>query len=269
MVRFELSAEEDDEEDAFWEITLDEERITTREGTAGSDGQGRTWVEADAAGAIREHGRLVKEKLAAGYRLRVPPRRRDRDDARTADDAPRVGAAIGRIEAWMREYAPLLATNLSDGASAVRLDAVEARLGFALPRDLRELWSIHDGQRSEGHGLFSSLDFLGSDRALARSKRTLMFVGFLRASTREWDAARATAAEVTSDEWIAIAARDSSSTVVSCVTGRVFACGKDTPPLLLVAESVGEWLEHYATALEDGRYELTLGFGGYYLELGE
>jgi len=55
-----------------------------------------------------------------------------------------------------------------------------------------------------------------------------------------------TAEEVESDHWVPFAGRDSESLVVSGVTGRVFTCGKDSPPLHLVARSISKWAEQYA-----------------------
>jgi hypothetical protein len=49
------------------------------------------------------------------------------------------------------------------------------------------------------------------------------------------------------DRWIPFASRDYGDLVVVYgLTGRVFTCKKDSPPLHLVAESVVEWLEAYA-----------------------
>jgi hypothetical protein len=52
---------------------------------------------------------------------------------------------------------------------------------------------------------------------------------------------------------------------VSGVTGRVFTCEKDVPPLHFIAGSVVEWLEDYADRVEAGGYEVDEGFGDCYL----
>jgi hypothetical protein len=49
------------------------------------------------------------------------------------------------------------------------------------------------------------------------------------------------------------------------VSGRVFTCGKDAPPLHFVAGSVIEWLEGYADRVEAGEYTVEEGFGECYL----
>lgn len=50
-----------------------------------------------------------------------------------------------RIEAALRATAPDLVAQMPDGASAVAIAALEARLGLALPDEVRELYALHDG----------------------------------------------------------------------------------------------------------------------------
>ena len=64
---------------------------------------------------------------------------------------------------------------------------------------------------------------------------------------------------------MAFAGRDSESLVVSAVSGRVFSCGKDSPPLHLIAESVSAWAEKYAAEVEAGDFLPEEGFGDVYL----
>src|SRR5262245_43845067 len=52
-----------------------------------------------------------------------------------------------RLEAWLKRHAPKAYAGLKPGASAETLDRLAARLGFPLPRQLRDYLSIHDGQR--------------------------------------------------------------------------------------------------------------------------
>jgi hypothetical protein len=92
-----------------------------------------------------------------------------------------------------------------------------------------------------------------------------MFVEFLREDPSGWEEAGVTADEAESNRWLPFAGRDSDTLAVNCVTGRVFACGKDAPPLQLVAASVTEWIEQYADRIEGGAYAVEEGFGDYFL----
>jgi SMI1/KNR4 family protein SUKH-1 len=180
----------------------------------------------------------------------------------------RLATAIGQITRWMIEHdAPLLVDNLAGGATTAELANAEAAFGFRLPSDLRDLWSLHHGQNEEMNGFVESLDLFDSDLALAERDSVSMFIGFLRDSPDEWDEAGVSADEIRSDRWIAFAGRDSDLMLVSGVSGRVFTCGKDAPPLQLVAGSVVEWAEQYAARVAANDYVVEDGFGDYYLAL--
>jgi predicted DNA-binding WGR domain protein/cell wall assembly regulator SMI1 len=284
MPRYELS---DGASNKFWEITLDGPRFKTRYGRIGSAGQ-VTLKEYDSAEtAKREHDKLVAEKVKKGYRIgRTPPAqtakvakpammakpaKTAKPTAKTKTKAARaptksVLPPLERIKTWMKKNAPLLVKNLDKGAPASRLATLEKKLGFALPAELRELWSTHDGQKSEMNGFVRSLDLFGAEQALMERESTLMFVQFLREDETSWTEAGVREEEAMSDDWLPIAGRDSDLLVVCCATGRVFDCGKDAPPLHLAAESVARWLEQYAASIEAGEYEVEEGFGDYYLQ---
>jgi cell wall assembly regulator SMI1 len=177
----------------------------------------------------------------------------------------RVAAAFALLKNWMLAHAPLLAENLAAGAPTAHLDAIEEKLGFAFPADLRELWLLHDGQMSEQSGFVGALDLFTAEQALSERDGVLMFVDFLQQAPSEWAEAGVTDDEARSDRWLPFAGRDSDTLAVNCVTGRVFSCGKDVPPLHLVATSVTEWIEQYADRVERGAYKVEEGFGDYFL----
>lgn len=161
--------------------------------------------------------------------------------------------------------APLLADNLAPDAPPERLDAVETEVGFAVPAQLRELWSIHDGQKDEQNGFVGALDWFGTQLAVAEREDVIYFLGFLREDRSDWGEAGVTEAEAMSDAWLPFAGRGHDRLVVSCVSGRVFTCEKDVPPLWYVDDSIVAWLEAYAARVESGAYAVKKGFGDYYL----
>ncbi|MEU6067500.1 MULTISPECIES: SMI1/KNR4 family protein [Streptomyces] len=88
----------------------------------------------------------------------------------TEDIAARqVTDAWRRIEAWLREHAPVTHAALGPGASTEEITGVEAALGFALPVELRTLWGLVSGGNVNGSGFW--LD----NRALMRPE-DVMFV---------------------------------------------------------------------------------------------
>jgi cell wall assembly regulator SMI1 len=179
----------------------------------------------------------------------------------------RIGQALERVKAWMNAHdAEVLVQNLAAGASTARLDAYQAKLDFPLPSDLRALWSIHAGQTSEQDGFVGAMDFLGPEAAAGENENVTMFIEFLREEPSTWDEAGVTKDEATSNAWLAVAGRGYADLlVVSGVTGRVFTCRKDSPPLHFVATSIVEWLEAYADRVEAGEYTVKEGFGACYL----
>ncbi|AKV04366.1 hypothetical protein AKJ09_11029 [Labilithrix luteola] len=171
------------------------------------------------------------------------------------------------MKAWMTAHgADVLVRNLAAGASSARLDDVQATIGFPLPADLRALWSLHAGQNSDQDGFVGAMDLLDPEGAATESENVKLFIGFLREDPSTWPEAGVSNEEAESSAWLAFAARGYADLlVVSGVTGRVFTCEKDSPPLHLVASSVLEWIEAYADRVEAGEYTVEEGFGECYL----
>lgn len=174
-------------------------------------------------------------------------------------------SAVARIRAWMVAHdAPLLSENLAGGASDEQLAQVEAKLGAPLPDDLRDLWRLHDGQRTWGNGFVESYDLLSTVRALDEHETLLAGLAFARANASWWEPSGGTAEELASDCWIPFAGRDSDLLAVHGISGRVFACPHDDS-FRVIAGSLGEWLDAYAARVEADDYEVEEGFGDYYL----
>lgn len=166
----------------------------------------------------------------------------------------------------MANGAGVLVENLASGAPADRLAASERAVGFPLPVDLRDLWSLHAGQRGEQNGFVGAMDLFGPEEAAGEDESVKMFLGFLREDPSNWAEAGVSQEEVESDLWLAIAGRGYADLlVVSGLSDRVFTCEKDSPPLHFVAASIAEWLEGYADRVEAGAYAVEEGFGDCYL----
>lgn len=185
-----------------------------------------------------------------------------------AIDIPkRVGRALATITEWMEANgAGKNAENLAPGATEEALAEVALALGpgASLPVDLRALWLLHDGQRSEGSGFVESHDLLSTRDAL-RCRETLMLgLEFAREAPQRWLAQGGTHAELATDQWLPFAARDSDCDAVCLVSGRVFSCPHDDD-FRVVHESLVAWLEGYAARVVADDYRVERGFGGVYL----
>jgi hypothetical protein len=110
------------------------------------------------------------------------------------------------------------------------------------------------------------MDLFGPEAAAAESENVTTFIGWLREEPSNWDDAGVSKDEATSDAWLALAGRNYDDLlIVSGVTGRVFTCGKDSPPLHLVAGSILECIEQYADRVDAGEYTVEEGFGSCHL----
>lgn len=180
-----------------------------------------------------------------------------------------LAQAFERIKAWMVEHdAELLAENLAPGASEEQLAEAEAELGFSLGRELRALWSLHDGQNEEMNGFFQSFDLYSIERALGERDFLMGALGFLRQTPRAVPKSGLTQEELFSDTWVHFAGRDSDGLAVNTVSGRVFEIRHDdSPPLYLYADSIVAWANQYASRVVADDYRVEEGFGDYYLEL--
>ena len=179
-----------------------------------------------------------------------------------------LGSAIERIKRWMlKNNAPLLVENLAGPATDEYVTELQTALGFAVPEQLVELWRIHNGQLNEGNGFIEHLDLLGTHWSRDANETVQAFVEVLREDDKGWSEAQVTPEEINSTQWVAFAAQGSELLVVSALSGRVFSCGKDWPPLHLKAGSLAEWFAHYADRVEADDYKVEEGFGDYYLSL--
>lgn len=84
-----------------------------------------------------------------------------------------------RIEAWLREYAPLTYGALRPPASAENLDRVEAGLSQQFPDDYRRSMLIHDGVQKYAPGGDQYLGTLTPDSELLASESIGDVQGFL------------------------------------------------------------------------------------------
>ena len=172
-----------------------------------------------------------------------------------------------RLASWLKDHdAVRLMQSLSSGAKPIQLSTLEQKLGFAVPRGLRTLWLMHDGQQRKNDCIIGRLHLLPVAWVLNERPATLALVRRLRAEPAQLKKSGLTEAEAQSEHWLPLASRGKDCVIVSATSGRVFAGGDVAPYLELVADSVAEWLEHYVEAVERDEYGLVLGPDGAFLE---
>lgn len=172
-----------------------------------------------------------------------------------------------RLASWLKDHDAVgLMQSLSPGAKPIQLSKLEQKLGFAVPRGLRTLWLMHDGQRRKDDCIIGTLHLLPVAWVLNERPATLALLKHVRAEPAALKKSRLTEAEAQSDHWLPIASHGKDCVIVSATTGRVFAGGEVAPYLELAADSVAEWLQAYVEALERDEYALVMGPDGAFLE---
>lgn len=157
-------------------------------------------------------------------------------------DQQTLHAAFQKLSAAFKALgAPHLVENLQAGAKPLALSRLEQKLGFPLPKVLRTLWLLHDGEKKPAHGFAAPFHLLPVAWVLNERVTTLKRVERLRARPETWPASNTTEEERASLQWIPLAARKGSSVVMNAKSGRVFECSDEDPALKLLDESVVRW----------------------------
>ncbi|MDP2275644.1 MAG: SMI1/KNR4 family protein [Archangium sp.] len=172
-----------------------------------------------------------------------------------------------RLAAWLKEHdAAVLMQSLSPGAKPIQLSKLEHKLGFTVPKGLRALWLMHDGQRRGDEAIIGTLQLLPIAWVLNERAATLALLKRFRAEPDQLKKSGLSADEAQSDQWFPVAKRGKDCVIVNAISGRVFAGGESAPYLKLLAGSVPQWLANYVEAVERDEYALVLGPDGAFLE---
>lgn len=160
-----------------------------------------------------------------------------------------------RLDAWLVEGAPSIASSLRPGATEAQVRAAERSLGVRLPDDVRASWLIHDGQEDD-EALMADMALLSLE-GIVETWRTLQHLaektgeidvtppGIVR---ERWWTAR----------WIPLATNGAGEHFcLDLDPGKKGLPGQiivvhDTPERDLAAASFREWLETFVSGLESG-----------------
>jgi cell wall assembly regulator SMI1 len=167
-----------------------------------------------------------------------------------------------RIDAWLKANAPRWKV-LKKGATEEQLAKVEAKLGFALPRELRESYLIHDG--SDDAGFFPTREVgyylmpLAELEADWNMMKELLEAGDLEDGKAKGDPG--VRGEWWNVGWIPFASDGGGD--YWCIDlapakggkkGQVIAHAHDAGKRKLLAPSLRQWLARFADNLEAGKW---------------
>lgn len=159
-----------------------------------------------------------------------------------AGDQQRLHAAFERrAEALRSAGAQHLVDNLQPGAKPLAVSRLEGKLGFPLPKALRTLWLLHDGEKRPAEGFAAPFHLLPVAWVLnerVKSARRLERLGPHPGVVTEEERSPA--------RWIPVAARPGASVVLHATSGRVFECADEDPGVRLLAPSLVGWVESLA-----------------------
>jgi cell wall assembly regulator SMI1 len=220
----------------------------------------RDWKELQ--GRLENH---IAHRIAQGYR-RVAAKPAPSTNVKPIAKRRRVArpkgivAAFATAEAWLTANGgAAIVKNLAKPTTDAALARAEKRLGFPIPETLKQLWKVHDGQKSEGDPFVHSRNLLSVAEAVRFRDDFVTSIRFI--IDNEDDGVLKPAER--NDRWLPFAAQDSDMYAVHAMTGRVFDFCETLD--IELAKNVVAWFESYAQAIAQGEYTVTEGFGGVYL----
>jgi cell wall assembly regulator SMI1 len=171
----------------------------------------------------------------------------------TPDKDEEFSKALDDIKEWFRDHdAAQVVDDLKPPATERALAALEATLGCRLSEELRWLYGVHDGQKDrESHPLFEDLVFC--DLEYARLLASGMITAYFNPPAYVDPNTPLTAVELTS-RWFPFANTSHVFLAANLDSGRVVLAQKDVPAIRVVAESVGDLVVRYASALWNEKY---------------
>ncbi len=176
------------------------------------------------------------------------------------------------LEIWLADYFPEALADLRSGCDEELLGEVEGKVGISLPKSLKEVYRLHDGQKTTDLsqvGIFYGVSFL-SLKQMVRVWESWVETGKqidnenLRDSLDSFQISfepKKLKAMYTNDRWIpfGIIAENSYlgldfDPAQKGTVGQVINFGRDEEQKTVLASSFDEFLEWYVSELERGNF---------------
>ena len=180
-----------------------------------------------------------------------------------------IKPVLARLEAW---YAANLAADkyvLNPPSSDGELDAFEQELGVRMPFSYRQLYKWHDGENDDRWGHIYGLPILPLKRAAAAWKqwqRAPVELGSRYPFPGKGWPEGAVDWAYTNPSWIPLTADGSGGHIGIDLDpwpngriGQIILFGRDEDVKVVLAESLGKFLDWIATLLEAGNFRLEVG----------
>lgn len=181
-----------------------------------------------------------------------------------------MAALWEQLEAWSKEHAPAMLTELNPGATEEQLEKLEQALGRELPADYRESLRVHNGEADgwpfrvfADMGSYHSCDVVLEDRKAYQEVADDVDYGFDEPDDDVITVEGPVKAVLFDDAWVPI--MNSNGDVfwaldfapkAGGVEGQVIEVDYEGCSWKVVANSFGELMEKYVKALQAGEYEI-------------
>ena len=183
-----------------------------------------------------------------------------------------IGPAISRLDAWYDDHVPADKYAFNPPATDADLDAFEKIVGLEMPRSYRQLYHWHDGENDDRWGHFFGLPLLSLGQAAAQWQawaKVLADFGGNRYTIPggAWPEGAVDPAYI-NQRWIPLT-HDGSGNHIGLDfdpwpggrMGQVILFGRDEDVKVVLAQSLGRFLEWIADLLESGNFLLEVGKG--------
>lgn len=179
-----------------------------------------------------------------------------------------IGPVLARLDAWYSAHLTPEKYVLNPPAGEAQLDRFEQLVGIEMPRSYRQLYRWHDGEDDDRWGHVFGLPILTLDHAGAtRNQWKQTAAGFdgnrYPVPGAAWPEGAVDPA-YTNPRWIPLTADGSGNHIgldfdpwPGGRVGQVIIFGRDEDVKVVLAESLGKFLEWIAGLLEDGNFQLT------------
>jgi cell wall assembly regulator SMI1 len=158
-------------------------------------------------------------------------------------NAGSIADLLSRLEKWLKKKRPHFLKGLAPGATKIQLDGLQTELNLALPADLRDFLSWHDGKKEDCMGRFEEDWLLMSCDQIIAAKGDLDH----DAGSTGWNPAWIPFLDNNAGDFLCLDTTEAKAPV------RGFWLGNKEHQI--VAPSLADWLADFVDNVEKGNYE--------------
>jgi cell wall assembly regulator SMI1 len=179
---------------------------------------------------------------------------------------------LARLDAWYAAHLVRDEYKFNPPATDVELDAFEKLIGLELPHSYRQLYRWHDGENDDRWGHIYGLPLLPLKEAAAQWKAWSDVLAYFEGDRYDipggsWPEGAVDPAYI-NRRWIPLTHDGSGNHIGLDLdpwpngrVGQVIIFGRDEDVKVVIAESLGKFLEWIATLLESGNFRLEVQEG--------